>query len=199
MSFLGCLTHPLLDWQTSYAVQLLSPFSNLWFHNDSLFIIDVWIWTGLSLAIWLSRRREKAGQGNWRRPAVIALVALLAYIAGNGVFSAQARQAPRMEKPYATPDVTVVSPPPVAFWRREVIWRQGHEIQRGQADLLLSQNQSRDVVTTPARRHDRPARPQGADGDSLAGPFPPLVDPADGLGQARAVRGDGAISGCPLR
>ncbi len=72
LSFLGCLTHPLLDWQTSYAVQLLSPFSNLWFHNDSLFIIDVWIWTGLSLAIWLSRRRERAGEGNWRRPPMIA-------------------------------------------------------------------------------------------------------------------------------
>ena len=29
---------------TTYSVQLLSPFSNLWFHADGLFIIDVWLW-----------------------------------------------------------------------------------------------------------------------------------------------------------
>ena len=40
LSYLGALTHPLLDWQTTYSVQLLSPLSDKWFHNDSLFIID---------------------------------------------------------------------------------------------------------------------------------------------------------------
>ena len=46
LSYLGTLTHPLLDWQTTYSVQLLSPYSDTWFHTDSLFIIDVWIIVG---------------------------------------------------------------------------------------------------------------------------------------------------------
>ena len=41
LSYLGAFTHPLLDWQTTYSVQLLSPFSNAWYHSDSLFIIDL--------------------------------------------------------------------------------------------------------------------------------------------------------------
>ncbi len=138
LAFLGCLTHPLLDWQTNYAVQLLSPFSNLWFHNDSLFIIDVWIWSGLSLAIWLSRRREREGRGGWRRPPAVALAVLLAYISVNGALSALARRAPDVGAPYADPDITVVAPPPVVFWRREVIWRQDGEISRGPYDPFES-------------------------------------------------------------
>jgi len=138
LSFLGCLTHPLLDWQTNYAVQLLSPFSNLWFHNDSLFIIDVWIWCILAFAIWLSRKREKAGTGHWRRPPAIGLAVVLAYICVNGVESANAARAPEVGPPYANPDVTVVGPPPVLFWRRNVIWRQDGEISRGNYDPFVS-------------------------------------------------------------
>ncbi|MGZ5792554.1 MAG: metal-dependent hydrolase, partial [Croceibacterium sp.] len=26
LSYIGCVTHPLLDWQTSYAIQLFAPF-----------------------------------------------------------------------------------------------------------------------------------------------------------------------------
>ena len=58
LSYIGAITHPLLDLQNTYAVQLLSPLSDAWFHNDALFIIDVWVWTALAFAIWLSRRRE---------------------------------------------------------------------------------------------------------------------------------------------
>ena len=43
LSYIGALSHPLLDWQTTYSVQLLSPLSDKWFHADTLFIIDVWI------------------------------------------------------------------------------------------------------------------------------------------------------------
>jgi inner membrane protein len=131
LAYLGCLTHPLLDWQTSYAVQLFSPFTDLWFHNSSLFIIDVWIWTGVAFAIWLSRRREKLG-GNWQRPAVAALAGMVAYICANGVLSAYARQSPIVGEPYGSPDIVVVSPPPVLFWRRDVVWREDGAIGRGQ-------------------------------------------------------------------
>jgi inner membrane protein len=138
LAYLGCLTHPLLDWQTSYAVQLFSPFSDLWFHNDSLFIIDVWVWSGLAFAIWLSRRREKRGEGDWRKPALVASIALVAYISANGVMSQFARRAPIAGPPRATPDVVVVSPEPVLFWKRNVFWRQDGTLSSGLLDPLVS-------------------------------------------------------------
>src|SRR4029453_17159731 len=42
LSYLGALTHPFLDLLTTYSVQLLSPFSNTWYHAHGLFIIAVW-------------------------------------------------------------------------------------------------------------------------------------------------------------
>lgn len=131
LSYLGAATHPLLDWQTSYAVQLLSPFDSRWFHNDSLFIIDVWILLGLGLTIWLSRRRESRGEARWTRPPAIAAAGVLLYISVNGAVSALAREAPRRGPPYAQPDTVVVSPMPVLFWQRSVVWRQDHAITSG--------------------------------------------------------------------
>jgi inner membrane protein len=135
LSYLGAITHPLLDWQTTYSVQLLSPFSNLWFHNDALFIIDVWILTGLALAIWMSRRRERSG-GSWQRPAQAALAVLVAYIAGNAALSGVAKDAPQLEAPYAAPESIYASPPPVLFWRRELAWRQDGTVAWGDYDPL---------------------------------------------------------------
>jgi inner membrane protein len=134
LSYLATLTHPLLDWQTSYAIQLFSPFDRRWFHTDALFIIDVWIWLGLGLAIWLSKRRERRGDGDWRRPAITAAVAVLAYVSANGALSARAFRAPIAELPGARPDAMVVSPPPATFWQRNVIWRYRHTIGRGRYD-----------------------------------------------------------------
>ena len=137
LSYIGAISHPLLDWQNSYAIQLLSPLSDKWFHNDALFIIDVWIWTGLAVAIWLSRRRERR-EGDWRRPALAALTVLVCYVAGNGMLSAQAKLAPVEHRPHARPEVLVATPPPVLFWRRELIWRQDGAIARGSFDPLHS-------------------------------------------------------------
>jgi inner membrane protein len=67
LSYIGAISHPLLDLQNTYAVQLLSPLSDVWFHNDALFIIDVWLWLALAIGIALSRGREAKGQ-NWQRP-----------------------------------------------------------------------------------------------------------------------------------
>lgn len=136
LCYIGCLTHPLLDWQTSYAIQLFTPFDKRWYHTDALFIADVWIWTGLAYAIWLSRRREKAAEGKWRRPAVAALAALVSYISANAAVSDLAADAPRTGEPYANPDIVIVSPAPVLFWQRDVVWRQNHAISRGKTDSL---------------------------------------------------------------
>ena len=118
----GSLTHPLLDLQTSYSVQLLSPFSNDWFHEDSLFIIDVWLWTVAALAIWLSRRQEKRG-GNWRKPAIVGLLICTAYIAANWLYTEWGK-ADIVDRLGERPDVIYAQIEPVTFWKRRFVWRQ---------------------------------------------------------------------------
>lgn len=135
LSYIGAITHPLLDWQNSYAVQMFSPASSAWLHNDSLFIIDVWIWSGLAFAIWLSRRREARGAAHWRRPAGAAVVALVCYIGFNSAITAQAKAAVRAA-PHGAVERIFATPPPVLFWRRDLTWRSQGVIRWGRFDPL---------------------------------------------------------------
>lgn len=125
LCFIGALTHPLLDLQTTYSVQLLSPFSGAWFHTDSLFIVDAVMWTLLPASIALSRWREKRGR-EWRRPVQLALAAALTFISFNIGLSETAADRVRQRVPEAT--AIFASPPPVLFWRRDLHWRQGNQI-----------------------------------------------------------------------
>lgn len=127
LSYIGAITHPLLDWQTSYAVQLFSPFSNRWYHAESLFIIDVWLWTALAFAIWLSRRRERAG-GNWQRPARVALAGALAYIGLNQGLTAHAKRELEVRPPFPKVDSVFARMEPVRFWTRGLTYRTGGTI-----------------------------------------------------------------------
>jgi inner membrane protein len=156
LCYIGAITHPLLDLQTTYAVQLLSPFSNLWFHTETLFIIDVWIWSALAFAIWLSRRREKRG-GAWRRPAVAGLLAVCAYIGLNGAISLTARLALFTTSPSEfDPDVVIANEAPVLFWKRDLIWSQGGMIGRASYDPLMSVDH---LAALPAPVSDNMADP----------------------------------------
>ncbi|MFL6727635.1 MAG: metal-dependent hydrolase, partial [Sphingomicrobium sp.] len=69
--FIGTLSHPLLDFATSYGTRLLEPFSHRWFYGDTLFIMDPWIWIMLILGLEISWRAERLGR-NWTRPALWA-------------------------------------------------------------------------------------------------------------------------------
>jgi len=131
LAYLGALTHPLLDLQTTYAVQLLAPFSTTWFHTETLFIIDVWIWIGLAFAIWLSRRRERAGRESWRRPAMAGLVVLCLYIGLNGAISLAARAALWRA---VRPEVAFANEEPLSFWKRSLVWRAHGRIGRASYD-----------------------------------------------------------------
>jgi inner membrane protein len=122
LSLIGCLSHPALDWLNVYGVRLLEPFSSEWSYGDTLFIIDVWLWALLGWATWFSLRREKrpnAEDIEWIRPARIAMAAALAYIGLNGLITHQA-EAALTSSPTGT-DIVIASPPPVAFWRRDLI------------------------------------------------------------------------------
>lgn len=130
LCWLGALTHPLLDLQNIYAVQLLSPFSDRWFHTDGLFIISPWLLAILGAGIWQARRRGTGG------PALTGLSAGLAFILFNMGISALAWQAPRCDAPYAHPDRIFASPEPLAFWRRDVVWRQNGAVAFGTYDFF---------------------------------------------------------------
>jgi inner membrane protein len=122
LSFIGAMTHPLLDLQTVYAVQLFSPNSMAWYHEESLFIIDVWLWSGMAAAIWLSRKWEKAG-GNWRRPAQLGIAFALTYITANWGLSEYAKHLVGERQPEVAVDRMYVGNEPAKFWKRDMVVR----------------------------------------------------------------------------
>jgi inner membrane protein len=137
LAYIGCLSHPALDWLNSYGIRLLEPFSSQWFYGDSIFIIDIWIWAALIAGVWVSRRREKKGGANWQRPAWISFAAVCAYISANGLITrkAEAQATVAVQKMlHKKPDLVVANPVPLAFWRRDVLWRGGYD-ETGQAPI----------------------------------------------------------------
>ena len=118
LAFVGCLTHPALDWLNVYGIRLLEPFSSQWFYGDTLFIIDVWLWALMGFATWFSLRREKRG-GDWKKPACVAMAVGLAYIGVNGAISAtNGYHSPSSQ---LEPAETISSPLPfMAFSREEL-------------------------------------------------------------------------------
>ena len=72
VTFLAVLTHPFLDWLTTYAIALLAPFSWRWSSGDAIFIIDWVYWLLMIVGIaWSVRRWRGAslsrppGPGRW--------------------------------------------------------------------------------------------------------------------------------------
>lgn len=125
LATIGCFSHPALDWLNNYGVRLLEPFSHRWFYGDSIFIIDLWIWIALAVSVWLSLRGERRGASNWRRPAWIGFTVVSAYIFVNGLITGAAEgMASRALEASGQKDALVVaSPPPLAFWKRDIFWR----------------------------------------------------------------------------
>jgi inner membrane protein len=135
LSYLGALTHPSFDVLTTYSVQLLSPFSNRWFHADGLFIIDIWLWLILAVGIGLSKRRERTSR-DWRRPAQAAIGIMLAYLALNLLITDRANASVRQSAGARPVEALFASIPPAFFWRRELVWREGDCYRRSSFDPL---------------------------------------------------------------
>jgi inner membrane protein len=138
LSYLGAITHPLLDWQNTYAVQLLSPASETWFHSDGLFIISPYVLAMLGGGVWLARRRDRRRRPAAGRPAILALAGVFAFVTLNVGISVLAWRAPRLGAPYANPDRVFASPEPLRFWRREVVWREQGRMASGRFDPVRS-------------------------------------------------------------
>ena len=119
LSFLGALSHPLLDWLNVYGVRFWEPFAPTWAYGDTLFIIDVWLWALLIISVWWGYRREKSG-GNQRPIARSAIAIMLAYIGLNWTITWLSYQTKGLlAEPY--PVECIASPKPVVSLGRERI------------------------------------------------------------------------------
>ena len=128
ISYLGVLSHVLLDLLNNYGVRLLMPFSNRWLYGDSVFIVDIWMWLLLGLGVYRSRRRGSV------RPARRALVAVSVYVLAMVISAASARAIVRNEwiREHGTPPRhLMVGPLPVTPLSKAVIVDAGDHFETG--------------------------------------------------------------------
>jgi inner membrane protein len=86
-SWIGVLSHLLLDWTNIYGIRLALPFRPTWFHLDITDVVDPWIWLILLFALAAPALSAMVGseiasakkEGPKRSWAIFALVALMLY------------------------------------------------------------------------------------------------------------------------
>jgi inner membrane protein len=137
VAFLAVLTHPFLDWLTTYAIAIFAPASWRWYSGDAIFILDWVYWLLMIVGIGWSAWRWRRELPNPGRPAQIAGVLMLTYIAFNlgestTIESATARA---LRREGIEPALIVAGPPPLAFWRRTIEWRSADRFGSGSFDV----------------------------------------------------------------
>ena len=65
LSYIGVLTHPVLDWLNTYGIRLLMPFDGRWFYGDALIIIDPWVWLLAGAAVVLAHTQTALAASAW--------------------------------------------------------------------------------------------------------------------------------------
>jgi inner membrane protein len=137
VALLAVLTHPFLDWLTTYAIALLAPLSWRWSSGDAIFIVD-WVYWVLMIAgiSWSAFRWTRKTQRPGR-PAQVAGLLMLGYIALNLAESAWLERAAahRLRASGIKPTLVIASPPPIAFWERTILWRSAERYGSGSFDL----------------------------------------------------------------
>jgi inner membrane protein len=136
VSLIAVASHPFLDWLTTYAIALFAPVSWHWYSGDAIFIVDWVYWLLMAAGITLSWWRGRSGKRHPARPAQVAGLLLVAYIAFNLVESAIAERttAAALRRQGIEPTLVVASPPPLAFWERTMLWRSADRWGSGSFD-----------------------------------------------------------------
>lgn len=137
VTFLAVLTHPFLDWLTTYAIAIFAPADWHWYSGNAIFIVD-WVYLLLmSIGITLSALRWRRQIANPGAPAQIAGVLMLAYISLNLVESAWVERAAAAALRHRgiEPVLVVAGPPPLAFWDRTIKWRSSERFGSGSFSL----------------------------------------------------------------
>lgn len=123
LAALSVWSHPLLDLLNSYGVRLLMPLSERWFHGDTLFIVDLVLWSTLGTGVALSHRAWSRSSPAAGRASRVALGLAAVYVAF-ALFVTRATYAAAAERFGAAAPV-VVNPIPGAVLAREVIQDEG--------------------------------------------------------------------------
>ncbi len=136
LSVLALLSHSLLDWCTTYGIQLFAPFSNRRFALDAVAILDPFysLLFVIALAVglgrgWRSRPARAAGLG------VLALS--IAYLAYGLALNRQAESFARRQlaaEGVPTADVRAY-PTLLQLWLRRLVARDGDEMRVGWLSL----------------------------------------------------------------
>ena len=137
VAFLAVLTHSFLDWLTTYAIALFAPVSWHWYSGDAIFIVDWVYWLLMAAGIGWSAIRWRRALPNPGRPAQVAGLVMLAYIAFNLGESAriESATADALRRRGIEPALIVAGPPPFAFWERNIQWRSADRFGGGSFDL----------------------------------------------------------------
>jgi inner membrane protein len=154
VTLLAVLTHPFLDWLTTYAIALFAPVSWHWYSGDAIFIVDWVYWLLMIVGIAWSAIRRRRGAPHPGRPAQAAGLLMLVYIAFNLAESSWAERTTidRLHQRGIEPTLVVASPPPLAFWRRSLAWRSADSW--GGGDLDFSNGLTLDSTSQPLHLDD---------------------------------------------
>lgn len=127
LSYVGVLSHVLLDLVNNYGVRLLTPFSWRWFYGDAIFIIDPWLWIAFGAAV-------LAGRKGWIRGTRIFLVIACFYIAAmtGSAAASRALVASAWEREHGTkPGALMAGPVAVDPFHKAVIIDAGDHYRSG--------------------------------------------------------------------
>ena len=127
LSALSIWTHPTMDFMNIYGMRWLMPIVNRWYYADALFIVDIWLFFALLLAILWSRRSKV----EW--PARAALAGAAAYIVVMLGITEAGRRAVRREQLSVR---FMVGPTALVPWRRAVIVDEGSRYRFGGYELF---------------------------------------------------------------
>ncbi len=122
---------------------------------------------------------------------------MLAYIGANLLITERADAAVRDWAGERQVDAIFASPPPVLFWRRDLVWREDGCYRRSSYDPL--RRRFGPVSDCQPTNMDDPIVREAIRRDPRAPEIPQMVDPAAGGRRPRALQRDGLHRRCPLR
>jgi inner membrane protein len=128
LSYVGVLSHVLLDLLNPYGLRILAPFSWRWFYGDSLFIIDPWLWLTLGAGVWIARGRAAVTPA--RRALIISAIYIIVMVAAARAARDIVINAWSSEHG-ARPHAVMVGPRPVTPFTRDVVVDAGSHYETG--------------------------------------------------------------------
>lgn len=128
LSYIGVLSHVFLDYLNNYGIRLLAPLDWGWFYGDAVFIIDLFLWIGLGVGIWLTRRegRPAFARGSLVFAACYIAIMLASTRVARGVVADVWRESRGVE-----PAGLMVGPVPLTPFTRVAIIDAGDRYQVG--------------------------------------------------------------------